>query len=372
MASRKVKKYRMTEISKQVSEKGGFTAAFLSDGYTVDGLADILPGVLRDGGMKVSEGVARDIIHGYNVACLNHTATTGEPVDMGDTMSLLSIRGLYENSDSRASRDNVRVSMRIKEELRPKVTFSMSNVLDGRTLMVYSATTEGCELRHVRQGSVAAINGQWLTMLDGDSVTATMKDASRHDVVADCEILSSRDDRVEVRVPSAFDGESFVGGEITFTVTNSCGQPGFSQQTKRTTATLLAGSGGDDPTPPDPDPIWESTDGAVKVMSVSDSETGDTFTWGNVWDILGEGFTGTAPGWFVEIAMLSTAPGASTVNLDFDVKSATEVELTPGAGAELEAGDYPNAMITFGIAHNGDEGLVTESAEIPVHLVVSA
>ena len=123
---------------------------------------------------------------------------------------------------------------------------------------------------------------------------------------------------------------------------------------------------------PVPVPIWESEDGLVKVMSVSDAETGSTFTWGDVWDILGEGFTGTAPGWFVEIAMLSTAPGASTVNLDFDVKSATEVELTPGAGAELEAGDYPNAMITFGIAHNGDEGLVTESAEIPVHLVVSA
>ena len=122
---------------------------------------------------------------------------------------------------------------------------------------------------------------------------------------------------------------------------------------------------------PVPVPIWESEDGLVKIMSVSDAETGSTFTWGNVWDILGEGFTGTEPGWFVEIAMLSTAPGASTVNLDFDVKSATEVELTPGAGAELEAGDYPNAMITFGIAHNGDEGLVTESAEIPVRLVVS-
>ena len=88
--------------------------------------------------------------------------------------------------------------------------------------------------------------------------------------------------------------------------------------------------------------------------------------------MLGEGFTGTEPGWFVEIAMLTTAPGAEAVNLDFDVKSATEIELTPGAGAELTAGDYPNAMITFGIAHNDDEGFVTESAEIPVHLVVSA
>ena len=106
-------------------------------------------------------------------------------------------------------------------------------------------------------------------------------------------------------------------------------------------------------------------------MSVSDAETGDTFTWGDVWNMLGEGFTGTAPGWFVEIAMLSTAPGAEPVSLDFDVKSATEIELTPGAGAELDTGEYPNATITFGIAHESDEGLVTETAEIPVRLVVS-
>ena len=132
--------------------------------------------------------------------------------------------------------------------------------------------------------------------------------------------------------------------------------------------TILAG---DTPEPTPPEPIWESTDGLVKVMSVSDSETGDTFTWGNAWNMLGEGFTGTEPGWFVEIAMLSTAPGANPVNLDFNVKSATEVELTPGAGAELDAGEYPNASITFGIAHESEEGLDTETAEIPVRLVVS-
>ena len=123
---------------------------------------------------------------------------------------------------------------------------------------------------------------------------------------------------------------------------------------------------------PAPTPIWESSDGLVKVMSVADTETGSTFTWGNVWDMLGEGFTGTAPGWFVEVATLCPAPGENDVMLDFSVNSATECQLSPGAGAELEAGDYPNAVITFGIAHDGPEGLVSEAAEIPVHLVVSA
>ena len=143
MAGQKTKKYRMQGVPAALSEKGGYTASFVSDGYTVDGRATILPVVLHDGGMKVSEGVAWDIVHGYTTACLNHTATTGETVDMGDAMAMLSIRGWYEKKDSKAIRDNVRVSLRLKEDMRPKVTFSMSNVLDGRTLMVYSATTPG-------------------------------------------------------------------------------------------------------------------------------------------------------------------------------------------------------------------------------------
>ncbi len=49
--------------------------------------------------------------------------------------------------------------------------------------------------------------------------------------------------------------------------------------------------------PPPPEPIAESEDGAVKVMSLADAETGDTFTYGNTWGIHGEGFTGSAPGW---------------------------------------------------------------------------
>ena len=126
----------------------------------------------------------------------------------------------------------------------------------------------------------------------------------------------------------------------------------------------------EDPVPP-PEPIWESDDGQVKVMSAADSETGDTFTWGNAWNVLGEGFTGTEAGWYVEVVMLEPTPGAEFVPVDIRVKSATEVEITAGEGAEIAAGDYPNASITFGIAHDSEEGLVTDAAHIPIHLVVS-
>ena len=176
------------------------------------------------------------------------------------------------------------------------------------------------------------------------------------------------DEVVSKQLFKAHTAELLPGGDYKLTVKSRAGDAAGPLQTSFRKVKYLRVV---DPEPV-PVPIWESSDGLVKVTSVSDPETGDTFTWGNAWNVLGEGFTGTEPGWFVEIAMLRPAPGADSVLLDFDVKSATEVELTPGAGAELDAGDYPNASITFGIAHDSDEGLVTEAAEIPVHLVVSA
>ena len=125
----------------------------------------------------------------------------------------------------------------------------------------------------------------------------------------------------------------------------------------------------EDPVPP-PEPIWESDDGQVKVISAADSETGDTFTWGNAWNVLGEGFTGTEAGWYVEVVMLEPTPGAEFVPVDIRVKSATEVEITGREGAEIAAGDYPNASISFGVAHDSEEGLVSDAAHIPIHLVV--
>ncbi len=125
----------------------------------------------------------------------------------------------------------------------------------------------------------------------------------------------------------------------------------------------------EDPVPP-PEPIWESSDGLVKVMSASDSETGDTFTWGNAWNLTGEGFTGTEHGWFVEVVMLRTAPDAEYVTVVPDVKSATEIEITAGEGAEIAAGDYPNAGIHLGIARDSGGELVSEGTDIPIHLVV--
>ena len=81
MAKVRSKPYRMIAISPALSAKGGYTASFVSDGYSVDAKSVLLPQVLNEGGMKVSPGVAWDIVNGFLMKCASHVATTGETVN---------------------------------------------------------------------------------------------------------------------------------------------------------------------------------------------------------------------------------------------------------------------------------------------------
>ena len=122
---------------------------------------------------------------------------------------------------------------------------------------------------------------------------------------------------------------------------------------------------------PVPEPIAQTSDGLVKVYSAADAATGDTFTWGDEWNVVGEGFTGTAPGWFVESAIVGRTPGdAAECFLDCSAPSAERVDIHARDGERPEAGDYPNATLTLCISRERDGDLVTEELVVPIHLVV--
>ncbi len=122
--------------------------------------------------------------------------------------------------------------------------------------------------------------------------------------------------------------------------------------------------------PPTPEPIAESEDGAVKVMSLADAETGDTFTYGNTWGIHGEGFTGSDPGWTVDAVMLATMPGSEPVGMDFEVRGPTEIEVT-GSEAQLPVGEYDEAKLTVSLVRTSAQGMVNDSLVLPISLVVN-
>ena len=123
-----------------------------------------------------------------------------------------------------------------------------------------------------------------------------------------------------------------------------------------------------DPDPPRP-PIAQTSDGEVKVMALSGGE-GGSYSFGDTWVAQGEGFRDSESGWFVELGMLLPTPQSEPVNLDCHVASATELDITASEGAEVAAGDYPNATIQIGMAHYVEGELESETLAIPIHLTV--
>ena len=250
MGSR-VKKYRMKAIPSTFSEKGGFNAQFVGDGYTVDARTDILPSVITASGVQVGEGTAWDLVTSFLKACAQRAANTGETVTVGSMMTFgLAIKGWYSNKDSKADKDSVRVTATLLGDLKPTVAFSMSNALDGATIILVTVMSDGCGLGHVRQGAAFRINGKELKMLDGDSVTGTLKTPDGETVTARCPILGSDDDHVDATLPEAFSNPEYAGCDIRFTVRGRCGDPDASPQEKSITAVLDAGE-----TPPGPTPV---------------------------------------------------------------------------------------------------------------------
>ena len=119
-----------------------------------------------------------------------------------------------------------------------------------------------------------------------------------------------------------------------------------------------------------PTPIAETSDGQVKVMSVTDGGQSETFTFGDEWAAAGEGFTGSAAQWFAELASVRTMPEADAVMASCQAIDANTLKIECAAGDAPAAGDYPDATLEIGMAHYESGELVTETLTIPIHLVV--
>ena len=244
----RIKKYRMKAIPSAFSEKGGFNAQFVGDGYTVDARTDILPSVITASGVQVGEGTAWELVTAFLKACAQRAANTGETVNVGSLVTFgLAIKGWYSNKDSKAAKDSVRVTATLLGDLKPTVAFSMSNALEGATLVLVTVMSDGCALGHVRQGAAFRINGKELVMLEGDTVTATLKTEGGETVTALCPITGSASDHIDATLPAVFSDAAFAGREVRFTVRGRCGDPEACVQEKDISAVLDAAE-----TPPVP------------------------------------------------------------------------------------------------------------------------
>ena len=233
------KKYKMMPISSNFTEKSGYRAQFVGDGYSIDARKEILPAVIRSTGVQIGEGTAWDLIETFLKECAARSANSGETVTVGSLLTFaLSIHGWFANKDSKADRDNVRVSARLLNDLKPTVAFSMSNDIDGLTLTLYTVMSDGCQIGHVRQGAAFRINGKHLTLVEGDRVTASAKNAEGETIEAECTVLDSADDHIDATLAAAFNDKALANREIVFKVEGRCGDPDAGTQTKTIAATL--------------------------------------------------------------------------------------------------------------------------------------
>ena len=143
----------------------------------------------------------------------------------------LSIRGWFANKDSRAVKENVHVSIRLLNELKPTVDFSMSNVNEGDTLTIFTVRGEDKAIGTVAKGAAATINGKYLQLIDGDTVTAKCGEDERT-----LEVVESAEDHITVRIPSDLAGDE--GDEVTITVSGRCGDAEAGAQVKSIAANL--------------------------------------------------------------------------------------------------------------------------------------
>ena len=236
------RKYTMNPIPSKFSEKGGYSARFVGDGYSIDACKEILPGVIKDTGILIGEGAAWDLFKTFLQRCVLRVAETGETVTLGSLLSIgMTIQGWFANKDSKASKENVCISAKLLKELKPSVAFSMSNEIDGVTLTLYTVMGDGCTLGHVKPAAKFRINGKYLQLLEGDKVVASVKDAAGETIEAECSVIESAEDHIDATLPAAFGAAALAGREITLTVHGRCGDPDAGEQVKSITAILDKG-----------------------------------------------------------------------------------------------------------------------------------
>ena len=119
-----------------------------------------------------------------------------------------------------------------------------------------------------------------------------------------------------------------------------------------------------------PEPIAETEDGQVKIMTLTDGGESSPLTFGHEWAGTGSGFQNSEAGWYVELAILRPTPEGEPIDVGCLATSDTALTVTTSQESAPAAGDYPNATLDIGFAHDDAGELVAESLTIPIHLVV--
>ena len=139
----------MKAISSAFSEKGGYSAQFVSDGYTIDARKEILPGIIKANGVQVGEGVAWDLIQAFLKECVARAAATGIKFVFQDKMDGEHELEVGEHIEIAKSDTKLVINdTMIVETMRTICTDYESELNTGSGAAVKVTLTDGTELYH--------------------------------------------------------------------------------------------------------------------------------------------------------------------------------------------------------------------------------
>ena len=215
-------------------------------------------------------------------------------INMGAVSIYPMIGGSFDSEDDefRAPRNTLYVGATLSQEIRDAVSgispVSLGAGAANGTVKISSVMDLASETYRLIDGRKEfRIAGIDLTVPDGEDESLTLVAADGLTKVADITVVSTEDgQRIICTLASAVPSGTYYVRLVSHGL-----DPTAPLSTVLHKVTVKAA----EPTPT-PEPIAETRDGLVKVMSVADDETGETFTYGDTWSVRGEGFTGTAPG----------------------------------------------------------------------------
>ena len=119
------------------------------------------------------------------------------------------------------------------------------------------------------------------------------------------------------------------------------------------------------------EPIFQTSDGQVKLKSVTDNGQAETFKWGDIWRFDGQGFSGTPHGWFPEVVMVRKSSGDGYLDCSLNLKSSKLLEAVASDGYKPEPGVYSDAVLALSVAYTDEGGeFHTDGIELPIKLIV--
>ena len=343
-------------------------APYLGVAVPVGSLAyDNILARMLDRGTYMTRATAQYFLNAFYEYAAEVIADDVVRINMGAVSIYPMIGGSFDSEDDefREPRNTLYVGATLSQEIRDAVSGIVPTALGAGpangTVKISSVMDLASEEYHMIDGlSEFRVVGIDLTVPDGEDESLTLVAADGLTKVADITVVSTEDgQRIVCALASAVPAGTYYVRLVSHGL-----DPTAPLSTVLHRVTVKAA----EPIPPTP--IAQTEDGQVKIMTLTDEGQSETFTYGDAWSAAGEGFRNSEAGWYVELAMLRPTPDGEPVDVVCVADSDTALTITGSQEAAPAAGDYPNATLSIGMAHDDAGELVTESLTIPVHLTV--